>query len=108
VWAEGSTIVNELPQGRPGREVVAAAVRQTLSGLDGPWVARIASMETGCIEIAAPDGFPWLAFVPNPGCRRATPWTLAASRLRSRPGGGGRGFWSGRSPENPLGPRGQG
>lgn len=60
------TIANDVPRGRPGRDAVEAAVRQALSGLDGRWRARIAPVDAYCVEIASPDGFRCLAFVPNP------------------------------------------
>lgn len=60
-------IANEVPRGRPGRYAIEAAVREALSGLDGRWRARIAPLEAMCVEIVSPDGFRWLAFIPNPG-----------------------------------------
>ncbi len=50
----------------PALQVVEAAVRQALAGLDGPWSARIGPLEAFCVEIAAPDGFRWVAFIPDP------------------------------------------
>jgi hypothetical protein len=89
------TIANDVPRGRPGRDAIEAAVSQALSGLDGRWRARIAPVDAYCVEIAAPDGFRWLALVPNPGrqerramarrlrdaCRR-TPAPSPAARWR--------------------------
>lgn len=75
------TAVVTLAQGKGGRrqtvensrhdpelalKVVEAAARQALVGLDGSWNARIAPLEAFCVEIASPDGFRWLAFVPDP------------------------------------------
>lgn len=73
------SIANLVPRGKSGRDSIEAAVRQALSGLDGRWTARIAPVDAYCVEIAAPDGFRCLAFIPNPGTqeRRAM-----ARRLR--------------------------
>lgn len=62
----GRAIANDVPAGRPGRDVVEAAVRQAVSGLDGRWRARIAPIDAYCVEITSPDGFRCLAFIPNP------------------------------------------
>jgi len=59
-------VANPRPRLGPALRVVQAAVRQALAGLDGPWSARIAPLEAFCVEIAAPDGFRWLAFIPDP------------------------------------------
>jgi len=59
--------------------ILEAAARQALAGLDGPWSARIAPLEAFCVEIAAPDGFRWLAFIPDPR-RQGT--RAVARRLR--------------------------
>jgi hypothetical protein len=48
------------------RQVVEAAVRQALAGLDGAWSARTAPLKAYCVEIASPEGFRWLAFIPDP------------------------------------------
>ena len=60
-------IANEVPLGRPGRYAIETAVREALSGLDGRWRARIAPLDAISVEIVSPDGFRWLAFIPNPG-----------------------------------------
>lgn len=60
------TVANPRPHPGPALPVVEAAVRQALAGLDGPWSARIGPLEVFCVEIAAPDGFRWLAFIPDP------------------------------------------
>jgi hypothetical protein len=60
------TVANPRPHLGPALQVVQAAVRQALAELDGPWSARIAPLEAFCVEIAAPDGFRWLAFIPDP------------------------------------------
>lgn len=60
------TIANKVPRGRLGREAVEAAVREALSGLGGRWTARIAPLDAISVEITSPDGFRWLAFIPNP------------------------------------------
>ena len=60
------TVSNLAPRGEPGRAAVEAAVRQALSGLDGRWTARITPVEAFCVEIATPDGFRCLAFIPSP------------------------------------------
>ncbi len=60
-------VANEVPRGRPGRDAIEAAVREALSGLDCRWRARIAPLDAICVEIVSPDGFRWLAFIPNPG-----------------------------------------
>ena len=76
---------------------VEAAVRQALACLGGRWTAAIAPIEAYCVEIRAPDGFRWLAFVPEPSGRRAR---TIASRLieicRHRPRATGRSRWRGR------------
>ncbi len=61
------------------RQVVEAAVRQALAGLDGAWTARTAPLQAYCVEIASPEGFRWLAFVPDPR-RQGT--RAVARRLR--------------------------
>jgi hypothetical protein len=73
-------IANEVPRGRPGRDAVEAVVRKTLLGLDSRWRARIAPVEACCVELASPDGFSCLAFVPNPGGQETR--ALLAQRLR--------------------------
>jgi hypothetical protein len=60
------TVANPRPHLGPALQVVEAAVRQALAGLDGHWSARIAPLEAFRVEIAAPDGFRWLAFIPDP------------------------------------------
>jgi hypothetical protein len=60
------TVANPRPHPGPALQVVEAAVRQALAGLDGPWNARIDPLEAFCVEIAAPDGFRWRAFIPDP------------------------------------------
>ena len=73
------SIANLVPRGKSGRDTVEAAVRQALSGLDGRWTARIAPVDAYRVEIAAPDGFRCLAFIPNPGTQERP---AMARRLR--------------------------
>ena len=60
------TVGNSRPDPELALKAVEAATRQALAGLDGPWSARIAPLEAFCVEIASPDGFRWLAFIPDP------------------------------------------
>ncbi len=73
------TAGNSRPHAERARQVVEAAVRQALAGLDGAWRARTAPLEAFCVEIASPEGFRWLAFVPDPR-RQGT--RAVARRLR--------------------------
>jgi hypothetical protein len=73
------TVDNSRPDPELALKAVEAAARQALAGLDGPWSARIARLEAFCVEIASPDGFQWLAFIPDPR-RQGT--RAVARRLR--------------------------
>jgi hypothetical protein len=73
------TVGNSRPDPELALKSVEAAARQALAGLDGPWSARIAPLEAFCVEIASPDGFLWLAFIPDPR-RQGT--RAVARRLR--------------------------
>lgn len=83
-------VANDVPRGQPGRYAVEAAVRQALSGVGGQWTARIAPLDAICVEIASPDGFRWLAFIPNPGRqkRRAMARRLKDACRRPLPSSG--------------------
>jgi hypothetical protein len=54
------------PPAERGRLVGVAGVRQALAGLHDAWSARTARLKAYCVEIASPEGFRWLAFVPDP------------------------------------------
>jgi len=73
------TVGNSRPDPELALKSVEAATRQAPAGLDGPWSARIAPLETFFAEIASPDGFRWLAFIPDPR-RQGT--RAVARRLR--------------------------
>jgi hypothetical protein len=60
------TVANPRFELGPALQVLQVAVRQALAGLDGPWSARIEPLEAFCVDIAAPDGFRWLASIPDP------------------------------------------
>jgi hypothetical protein len=59
-------VASSRPDSELALKSVEAAAQQALVGLDGPWSARIAPLEAFCVEIASPDGFRWLAFIPDP------------------------------------------
>ncbi len=73
------TVAHSGPHAEGGRQVVEAAVRQALAELDGPWSARTAPLKAYCVEIASPEGFRWLAFIPDP---RRQGMKAVARRLR--------------------------